>query len=303
MITEIYPLIWLENQWLKVELFPAGGGKLTSVYNKELDYEFLWKNDKLALQTYPSGTEYDPVFYGGVDELLPNDIPENVDGNDYPDHGELWTTALAPTLNEECIKLQATLPVSGLFYQKTIRLDKNHPQIITEYVIRNDSERPRSFLWKLHAALKVGEGDRIVCQAKNGQVVDPAYSRFSQIAPFLWPDVEGTHASRLPGRNDSMDFFYLYDLNEGEVSWESAEGNYRFGYTFDTHVFPYVWLFASYGGFLDHHTAILEPCTTMPISVNEAAELGKCSVLQPGQEIRTTVTIFAGKQKAVFIEK
>jgi hypothetical protein len=38
------------------------------------------------------GADYDSNFYGGIDELIPNDIPENIDGIDDPDHGELWTT-------------------------------------------------------------------------------------------------------------------------------------------------------------------------------------------------------------------
>ena len=299
MVTELPPIIQLENSSLRVELFPTGGGKLTRIYNKELGYEFLWKNAALTLEAYAPGTEYDPVFYGGVDELLPNDIPENVDGNDYPDHGELWTTPLAATVESTSVTLAGVLPVSGLYYSKTIRLVEESPTIVTDYLIRNDSDATRYFLWKLHAALHVGEGDRIVCDAAKGQVVDPAYSRFSQIAPFAWPVIEQTDVSILPARNGSMDFFYLYDLKNGEVSWESADGRYRFGYTFDTEVFPYVWLFASYGGFLEHHTAILEPCTAMPISVNDAARLGQCSMLEPGEELRTRVTIYAGKKLLV----
>jgi hypothetical protein len=32
----------------------------------------------------------------------------------------------------------------------------------------------------------------------------------------------------------------------------------------------------------------------MPISVNEAAKLGQCSVLEAGQALETQVTIYAG---------
>jgi hypothetical protein len=40
--------------------------------------------------------------------------------------------------------------------------------------------------------------------------------------------------------------------------------------------------------------AILEPCTTMPLSVSEAAALGQCSVLESGEELSTQVEIYAG---------
>jgi hypothetical protein len=38
-------------------------------------------------------------------------------------------------------------------------------------------------------------------------------------------------------------------------------------------------IFASYGGLDGHYTAVLEPCTAMPVSVNEAARLNQCSCL------------------------
>jgi len=296
--TDSQTLVRLENRWLSVELFPQGGGKVTSIYNKALNYEFLWKNEHLSLQAYPAGTEYDPVFYGGVDELLPNDIPETVDGLKLPDHGELWTTPLQFQQETDKIILTGILPETGLNYQKIVYLNEEAPLVHTDYLIRNETNKPRTFLWKLHAALKIGEGDRIACNARKGQVVDPEYSRFRQSEPFSWPIIEQTDVSRIPGRNNTMDFFYLYDLEKGEVSWKSANEKYLFGYTFDTEIFPYVWLFASYGGFLNHYTAILEPCTSMPLSVNDAAGLGQCTVLQPGEEIRTTVTIYAGNGQA-----
>ena len=61
--------------------------------------------------------------------------------------------------------------------------------------------------------------------------------------------------------------------------------------SFDVHIFPYVCYFASYGGFDGHYFAILDPCTAMPVSVNEAIRLGQCSWLDPGQRMETTVGI------------
>ena len=78
------------------------------------------------------------------------------------------------------------------------------------------------------------------------------------------------------------------------MAWQSAAGDLTFAYTFDSAIFPYAWYFASYGGFDDHYTAILEPCTAMPLSVVEAAQLGQCSVLEAGQTLETQVTVYAG---------
>jgi hypothetical protein len=64
--------------------------------------------------------------------------------------------------------------------------------------------------------------------------------------------------------------------------------------SFDRQVFPYVCYFASYGGLDGHYTAVLEPCTAMPVPVNEAARLNQCSVLEPGRRVETRVSIYAG---------
>ena len=53
------------------------------------------ENKDLPFSTHQPGTDYDSNFWGGIDELLPNDIDEKIDTIDYPDHGELWTTALS----------------------------------------------------------------------------------------------------------------------------------------------------------------------------------------------------------------
>src|SRR6478672_5150528 len=82
-------IINIENDFLKCSVAPALGGKIINVYNQQLQKEFLWKNEKLSLKQLEHGADYDSNFYGGIDELIPNDIPENIDGIDYPDHGEI----------------------------------------------------------------------------------------------------------------------------------------------------------------------------------------------------------------------
>ena len=88
------PLVRLESEHLQVDVAPGIGGRIVSLREKAGGHEFLWRNERLRLQRVAPGSTYDPNFYGGIDELLPNDIPERIDGVDCPDHGELWTMAL-----------------------------------------------------------------------------------------------------------------------------------------------------------------------------------------------------------------
>lgn len=292
--TDGLPIVHLESDDLKIDVAPTIGGRVLSLVEKASGYDFLWRNQTLPLRPLPAGSEYDPNFYGGIDELLPNDIPENIDGIGCPDHGELWTTPLAWRQDGERLILDGQLTKSGLTYHREMSLRKGGPVIDFRYRISNPAAHPRHFLWKLHAALAVQPGDIIDCPARKGQVVDLAWSRYKTLNPFDWPKLEGSPVNILPAPDGTIDFFYLFDLANGEITWRRPGQNLRFTYAFDCKVFPYAWLFASYGGFNGHYTAILEPCTTMPISVNEAASKKQCTQLQPGQTLETSVAIYTG---------
>jgi len=288
------PIVGLESDFLSVCIAPAAGGRMISLVHKPTRHEFLWRNRALRLEALAPGSEYDPNFYGGIDELLPNDIPETIDDIDCPDHGELWTTPLDWGYEGEKLVLEGKLPRFGLSYRREMSLRSDAPCLDLNYRISNPTNEPRHFLWKLHAALAVQSGDMIDCPARTAQVVDLAWSRCKTIEPFAWPEIEGRAANIIPAVDGTVDFFYLCNLAAGEVAWHRPGTDLKFAYRFDTQIFPYVWLFASYGGFNGHYTMILEPCTAMPISVNAAAGLKQCSLLEPGQTLETKVVLYAG---------
>jgi len=289
------PIVRLESDQLKVAVAPSVGGRVVSLVDKATGHEFLWRNQVLPLATLPAGSEYDPNFYGGIDELLPNDIPEVIHGVNCPDHGELWTTPLSWQSDGQRLKLWGMLPLFGLQYEREMSLCADSPCLDILYRITNSARQPRQFLWKLHAALAVAPGDAIECPARTGQVVDLAWSRYHSLAPFAWPVIDGHPANVIPAPDGTVDFFYLYDLSEGRIAWRRPGNGLEFAYRFDPGVFRYAWLFASYGGFQGHYTVVLEPCTTMPISVNEAAARRQCSVLGAGESLETRVSIRAGQ--------
>jgi hypothetical protein len=288
------PIVRVESEFLRVEVAPSVGGRIVSLVDKKSGYDFLWRNANLRLEKLDAYSEYDPNFYGGIDELLPNDIPEEINGLSSPDHGELWTTALDHRIEGDELIVNGTLPLCGLAYERRMALHEQSPQVEIHYRIANPTTEERRFLWKLHAALNIEAGDQILCPARTAQVPDLAWSRWQNLEPFAWPLIDGQRADVVPPVDGSVDFLYLYNLEAGCIACQSHRRGLKFEYQFDTHVFPYTWYFASYGGFNGHYTAILEPCTTMPISVNQAANLGQCSILAPGGQLETTVAIHAG---------
>lgn len=277
----------LETDTLRVAVAPAVGGRVVSIVHRPSGREFLWRNPRLKLTPCAPGAAYDPNFYGGIDELIPCDIPETINGIVCPDHGELWTLALHAEEDDDALILSGRLPQFGLDYERRMRLEEN--RLICNYRLTNPTTRLRRFLWKLHAALAVQPGDRIVCPAATARPADPQWSRRKTADPFDWPVADGLDMSRIPAPDGSTEFLFLYDLAEGRMALEAKDGA-RFECRFDLAVFPCCWYFASHGAMDGAFTSVLEPCTTMPLSVNEAAASGFCSRLRPGETLETTVT-------------
>src|SRR5690606_19432776 len=107
----------------------------------------------------------------------------------------------------------------------------------------------QNFSRKLHAALSIEQGYQLLSTAQKGKVADLDYSRFKKLSEFKWPVIENIDASIVPPKNNSIDFFYLYDIEKPEMNFANVNGNHLFRFSYDKNVFPYQWYFASYGGF------------------------------------------------------
>lgn len=287
-------VVRLQSDTLIVEVSPENGGRITRLTHTGLGRDFLWRNPRVSLAAAAPGAAYDPNFYGGIDDVLPGDVPEVIDGLACPDHGELWTLALEAAIEGGALTLRGRLPVWGLEVTKCVSLRPAAPWVDLDYVIENRSGERRVFLWKPHVALAIEPGDQIFCPARTATVADPAWSRWGAPPAFEWPHIAGARADLIPPADGTTDFLFLSGLRAGRVGLIRPTAGCELAIDFDLDVFPYVCVFASYGGLDGHVTAILEPCTAMPLSVVEAARLGQCSVLEPGARLTTRISIYAG---------
>jgi hypothetical protein len=181
MATGVRPAI-LENEVLHVAVAPAVGGGVVSLIHRATGREFLWRNPRLSLAPCAPGSAYDPNFYGGIDEVIPCDVPETIDGIACPDHGELWTLPLTEAWADGILTLRGRLPLFGLTYERRMSWVKN--ALVCQYRIANPGAEEWRFMWKFHAALAIGPGDRIVCPAATARVADPEWSRRKSGEPF-----------------------------------------------------------------------------------------------------------------------
>lgn len=268
--------VCLENETLSVAVDPDHGGRIVRFSDRRFGFEHAWY-DASRLPVNPA-LDYDGNFAGGFDELLPNDVPER----GFPDHGELWTLPLNVRKDGMRIVLEGALPVCGLMYSRTMSLSGS--TLISEYEITNPGEREVAFLWKLHASLRIDPGDLVFAPAECCQAPDPGdWSKFPDAMPRAW-----RNPYTVPEMNGSSDFLFLTGLSAGELSLQHTCGR-SFRCQFDPEIFRCAWLFFSFGRLNASRTAILEPCTNYPLSLDDAERGRVCAKLKPGQTIATAV--------------
>ena len=291
----------LENRFLEVVLLPEAGGKLWQITYKPLDSELLWNNPRIAPACLPIHSRYDDVWSGGWDELFPNDESTTIQGEPYPDHGELWTgrwhAEPLSRADEVGVTLRFTTPISSIAFEKTILLRKHSSTLRFEHRITNAGNAPFPFLWKLHPAFRVTPAHRLDFPPMNVEL-EPAFPGTLQNAPskFRWPTVSRGGRSidlRLVPKPEDRELFFFYgtDLEQGCCSITDTSTGLVSTLRFDTSVFPCAWLFASYGGWRNYNVAVLEPCTSYPINFEAAHSAGRTRTLKPGESLETEVSL------------
>ena len=181
---------------------------------------------------------------------------------------------------------------------KDIRLAADEATVTVTYRIRSMEDRAFHFLFKQHLPVRLTPECRLVLPGGKVEAVDPSFSTLLPgRGPYAWP-----HAPRaggaavdlqvVPPRScNDKEFVYVRDLPQPWCGVDDPERNASLRMSFDGQVYPYVWLFLSYGGWRDTYTAVLEPCTNMPKDLGEAVRRGQSACLQPGEEFVTSVSV------------
>lgn len=291
----------LENELLRVVILPQLGAKIWSIIDKRRDAELLWHHPRVAPRAAPFGAAYDDWFSGGWDELFPNDAPAEIDGERYPDHGELWSLAWTWSLleqsgNQVTVSLCHSGVVTATQYEKRITLRAGESLLHIDACIRNDGSQPLDFLWKLHPALRISSDSRIDLPAGRVEI-DPGFrARLGELESFTWPLATLANNSTIdmrrvpPQTAQSCDFYYAVELQDGWCALTDTAARAGFGLVFDKTIFNTVWVFGAYGGWRGLYTTILEPCTGYPYRLEEAIARGTARRIEPGAELRTSLT-------------
>lgn len=295
----------LDNGLVRVTLLPDLGGKIWQIRDLVSGREFLWHNDRVPLRQVPFGSSYDDSFHGGWDVLFPNDIPESLGEESFPDHGEVWSLPwdweASSTPDAVSVEMRIATPISQCRLVRRVTLAAGDRRVRIYESVTNEADEPLAYLWKQHLALRIDEPARIGlpdCPVIVGDFGLPRAGTHGQ--RFTWPTLEcdgTTHDMRatLPRESRRSEFLFGVDLPEGWCSLSFEDGT-GIGLAFDTEVFPSCWTFASYGGWRGLQVVILEPCSGYPLSVVDGVRAGTHKTLPPRTTSSTelVVTLFDG---------
>jgi hypothetical protein len=291
----------VENRELRVVVLPELGGKIWSILAKRHDREMLWHHPRMPLRPVHYGATYDNWFTGGWDEVFPNDYPVTIGGEDYPDHGEVWSLPATWVMVERSpqavsILLENRGIALNTRFRKTITLRRDEPGLRLRYEITNESHGPLDVHWKMHPALPLRPGARLHLPARR-MLVDPDFADAFAAPQWDWP-----HAPMADGTTRDMRtlpdpvsgdawFFYGLELEAGYCAVSYPGEGLGFGLTFDPEVLTSTWIFATFGGWRDLSTIILEPCTGYRAHLDDAIAHGSALRLDAGATVSSDVTM------------
>jgi len=311
-----FQAVVLENEALRAVVLPGLGAKLWQLTHKPTGTDLLWQHPRIKPRPVAFGASYDDHFFGGWDELFPNDVPETLGGEAMPDHGELWTLPWEFETRqgdgEAEVVLRAETPVSACRMEKRILLRSGEAKLRFTHRLTNLGARPLPFLWKLHAAMRVNADSRLDVAAGRVYIEDFGPPRTGETKKsYDWPFAIGAdgeaHDMRrcLPPSAGVNEFQYATELTAGWCALTDTSTGIGMGLAFDAEVFRSCWFFATYGGWRQLQTIVLEPCTGYPISVNDGVEAGTHRTIGAGETIATEVvaTVYTGLQAVETIDR
>jgi hypothetical protein len=192
--------VTIENDAIRMEVWPQIGGKVSSIVDKKDHYELLFSYPAELPDSPHYDAPYGDHWYSGWDECFPavarSTYPRHpYNGIAVPDHGELWgipTTTAVPT------KDGITTVWNGLRfgYRLTRKLYLENSTIVAEYDLMNLAPFEFRFVWAMHSLMSLIQPVEIQVQQKSFRWSHDAEGKRYDAA-FSWPTgIEGEDFSR-----------------------------------------------------------------------------------------------------------
>ncbi len=285
----------LQNDSLRVTLWPKQGGKLISILAQTSDgpVELLHP----PLHPYNTATEssgFELSDAGGWDECLPTVAACTSGDVHFPDHGDVWRRPWPAYLEGQTLHASVEAFTVPVRFSKRSSLHGSALHI--NYSAVNTSKHATEFLWSAHPLFQVQEGDHILLP---GSVADVRVegSTFAGLARpdgrCAWPMAECPDGSWIDlsqvGPPDGKIAHKLFAgrLSSGWCGLYRSKLQLGILMQFDPALTPYAGLWISQaqwpaGDANRQYTVALEPTFAPYDALDKASEMGCSMILGPG---------------------
>ena len=299
--------VTVENEAVRLQVWPQFGGKVSSLVDKADGYELLF-NFPAEL---PAGPQYDVPYvsgwYGGWDECFPAVAPSVYERHPYqgipvPDHGELWgvpTTAVPA-------KGGITVVWHGLRfgYRLTRKLTLDGPTITAEYTLVNLAPFEFRFVWSAHpllsmtAPLRLDPGAAAAGEAVAGFRLSHDSDGKEIHTSFAWPTpadgIDLSDPAALPPRKAWKSYSNEPIAGPATVRYPTRGRSLRMEYASDDGLHAYWGIWVNTGGWAGQRHVALEPTTGRYNHIDRSVRDGSAGRVGPAGKIEWTLRMTLG---------
>jgi hypothetical protein len=282
----------LESQQLALTILPEVGAKILALIDKSSGKNLLWENPRIRPQTFPVDANFDNYWCGGWDDAFPTADACEYKGEAYPNLGELrslhWVFEDGGADKDRAwARLSTFAPISAAKATKTIVVEGS--TVALHFELESLGPLPLEFLWGTHPAFAVTPETRLIIPGKTGIVAIASHPSLGTPGErYPWPKLGNVDMSRVQPITAGVNCgHYVTDLEAGWFAVETAGSGIVF--SFPLQECPCLWLWLVYGGWRGYHHAIVEPWTSYPVNLAEAARQQRHRQLAPEKKFAVTV--------------
>jgi galactose mutarotase-like enzyme len=314
-------LLAMENEWVRIVIWPGHGADLLEFRHKPSDIDVLWKNPqcwpprKRSLDLPHCGrSEFYDTFHGGWFVSLPNGFfPADYHGAPLGCHGEMLAVSWATEVLEESPeRVRLRLTGRGVrtpwMLARELEIRTGEPFVRWHEKLTNRSAKRLPAAWLHHPGFggPLIEGAEIVTPARTVMTPPSDRSELGQLQPSYrgpWPQVPEQcgvirDCSRVP--EEGSDAEHVVHLTDFPTGWGCVWNEARqlgFGIRWDERVFPYAWSWAS-GRSIDTyplwgscHTVTIQPSTSPMLPFDRLIETDQLLWVEGMGTVETELTV------------
>jgi hypothetical protein len=280
--------ITVENDAIRMEVWPQFGGKVSSIVDKADLYDLLFSYPAELPQGPCYDIPYGNGWYAGWDECFPSVGKSHYVGHPYdgitvPDHGEIWgipVTTAVPT------KDGVATVWNGLRfgYRLTRKLYLDGPAVVADYTLINLAPYDFRFVWGLHSLMSL-------VQPATLDLGGSALFRYSHDhngadvqKPFDWPKLEGvdlSDLSNLPPRKGWKIFSADPIDGPAVLRYPTRGRTVRIEYSSEDNLQAYWGIWINSGGWAGHRHVAVEPTTGRFDQIDRSIKDGSAGMVGP----------------------